>query len=317
MLVTNATNFLIADMTFKETKGDGIKVKDSKGVTIVNIATEWDTPESPENGAYGIYPVLCEDVMIDHCYARGSSDAGIYVGQSNNAIIKKSLVENNVVGIEVENTIGADIFENTARNNTCGIMVLDLQNLKQPGDKIRLFDNRIENNNGNNFAPPGNMASLVPAGTGIMLLASRGVEVFDNAIKGNNVVGLGLVSFITIQVLAGFPIEDPNYNPFYYNIYLHDNQFDKTDEINTTGQTDMGLLLLSIFGKNPVPDIVSDGIFAQGTGESGGFCLHENGEAGFVNLDVMHNFANLSFDADPHACEGTEQVPVTVDTPVL
>ena len=49
---------------------------------IRRVRTEWTRGPHTENGAYGIYPVQTENVLIDESVAVGASDAGIYVGQS-------------------------------------------------------------------------------------------------------------------------------------------------------------------------------------------------------------------------------------------
>ena len=64
-------------------------------------------------------------MLIDSCVAIGASDAGIYVGQSENIIVKNSIAEFNVAGIEIENSYYADVFNNYASNNTGGILVFD------------------------------------------------------------------------------------------------------------------------------------------------------------------------------------------------
>ena len=50
--------------------------------------------------------------MIEHCIAIGASDAGIYVGQSNNIIVRNCEAFQNVAGIEIENSIKADVHSN-------------------------------------------------------------------------------------------------------------------------------------------------------------------------------------------------------------
>jgi parallel beta-helix repeat protein len=305
LLVTDSENFSIQNLTVVDTKGDAIKVKDTDGVTFRNVETIWTAERSSSNGGYGIYPVLCTDVLIEGCYARGASDAGIYVGQSKNAIIRNSKAEGNVIGIEVENTINADVYGNDVRDNAGGILAFDLQGLTQYGSHTRIFDNLIIDNNGDNFAAEGGFAALAPAGTGILLMATRDAEVFDNTIAGNNVVGLGVISFHSVSVLANIPITDPNYDPFFERIYVHGNAFSKSDKLNTgPGQTQIGMLLLSQFGGYPIPDIVVDGVFKPGTGNSGGLCLKDNGDAGFVNLDIANMFENPSFDPTNQICEG-------------
>ena len=83
----------------EEAKGDGIKCQYVKGITFRRIKTQWLGGPSSLNGAYGLYPVQCENIMIEQCIAIGASDAGIYVGQSNNIIIKNCEVFQNVAGI--------------------------------------------------------------------------------------------------------------------------------------------------------------------------------------------------------------------------
>jgi parallel beta-helix repeat protein len=86
---------------------------------------------------------------------RGASDAGIYVGQSSNIIVRNSIVEYNVAGIEIENSSGADVYGNIARNNTGGVLVFDLPDLPvSGGNSTRIFANQILANNTRNFAPP-------------------------------------------------------------------------------------------------------------------------------------------------------------------
>ena len=64
-----------------------------------------------------------KDVLIDGCVAIGASDAGIYVGQSQNIIVKNSIAQYNVAGIEIENSFYADVFDNLTSHNTGGILV--------------------------------------------------------------------------------------------------------------------------------------------------------------------------------------------------
>ena len=107
MRVDNVNNFIIRDLTLKESAGDLLKVKEGENVQFINIHTIWDGEPEITNGGYGIYPVLCKNVEIDSCFARGASDAGVYVGQTIGAIVKNCRVEYCVAGIEIENTQNA------------------------------------------------------------------------------------------------------------------------------------------------------------------------------------------------------------------
>ena len=121
------------------------------------------------------------NVLIDEAVAIGASDAGIYVGQSSQIIVRNSRAEYNVAGIEIENSTFADVHDNVATNNTGGILVFDLPNLPvQGGRNTRVYANQIFANNTGNFAPEGNIVAGVPAGTGLMIMANDNIEVFEN-----------------------------------------------------------------------------------------------------------------------------------------
>ena len=163
---------------------------------MINIRTEWTGGPKSTNGAYGLYPVESKDVLIDGCVAIGASDAGIYVGQSENIIVRNSRAHYNVAGIEIENSYYADVYDNVASHNTGGILVFDLPDLpQQGGHHVRVFRNKAVDNDTDNFAPEGNIVGEVPRGTGIIIQANSDVEVFDNDISGNGTVNLSIVTY--------------------------------------------------------------------------------------------------------------------------
>ena len=89
-------------------------------------------------------PVKSENILIDHCIAIGASDAGIYVGQSKNIIVRNSEAFHNVAGIEIENSFYADVYNNYTHDNTGGILVFDLPDLLiKKGGNVRVFNNLV------------------------------------------------------------------------------------------------------------------------------------------------------------------------------
>ena len=85
----------------------GLRVEDATDVHLHHIEVTWSEPESTDNGAYGLYPVLSRNVLMEFCEASNASDAGIYLGQSQNAIVRNNVARGNVAGIEIENSQAA------------------------------------------------------------------------------------------------------------------------------------------------------------------------------------------------------------------
>ncbi|MEO8704729.1 MAG: parallel beta-helix domain-containing protein [Kofleriaceae bacterium] len=191
-------DFLIQDLTVSDSPKDGIRVEASDGVVFRRIRATWTTPADPTNGGYGIYPVKSKNVLVEDSLADNASDAGLYVGQCQHAIVRNNRVTGNVAGLEIENTQYADVFDNTAENNTAGIVVFDLPGNPIVGHDIRLRDNIIRNNNGVNFAPGGTVQSI-PVGTGTFAMASRRVEITNNTYANNNTIDIAVISGLAIE----------------------------------------------------------------------------------------------------------------------
>ena len=308
--ITSSTDITLQDFTVQDSKGDLIKAQLVEGLVLKNIKAEWTGKPSKDNGAYALYPVQCTNVLIDSCVAIGASDAGIYVGQSQHVIVKNSIARHNVAGIEIENTLYADVFNNEATENTGGILVFDLPNLIQKkGGHVRVFNNHVHHNNYPNFAPKGNIVGKVPLGTGIMILATNNVEIFDNRIISNRTAGTAIISYYITEI----PIKDDSYYPYPDNIYIHDNVYEREKE-RTTMKGRMGKMLrLKVrFGKN-VPHIIYDGITDDKLTRQG-ICIRNNKEQSVANIKAAEDFKNISRDTTPYDCNGVVQEKVTFVT---
>jgi parallel beta-helix repeat protein len=308
--VTNSSNITIRDLTVQDAKGDGVKTQLVEGITFINVKAEWTRGGDKDNGGYGLYPVQCTNVLIDHCTAVGASDAGIYVGQSKHIIVRNSKAYKNVAGIEIENSLYADVYDNETYNNVGGILVFDLPDLIQKeGGYVRVFRNNIHDNNHVNFAPKGNTVAKVPQGTGLMILATRNVEAFENKIINNISAGTAIVSYYMTEN----PINDKSYKPFPSNIYIHDNYYERP-HVRATGKGRLGKMFRFKlrFGKD-VPHILYDGIEDKGMKDRN-ICIKNNKNATFVNIDAEHGFKNKSFDLAPHNCEQQPISPVVLSS---
>jgi parallel beta-helix repeat protein len=101
-LLVSASDFTIEDLAIEDTAGDALKVNEGRNIIIRRVRTEWTNGPDEKNGAYGIYPVQTENVLLEESVAIGASDAGIYVGQSRNVVVRNNRAERNVAGIEIE-----------------------------------------------------------------------------------------------------------------------------------------------------------------------------------------------------------------------
>ncbi len=321
--VANCTNITLEDFTIEDASGDNIKVTDTDGITFRNIKSAWTGKVTKENGAYGLYPVLCRNVIIEGCEVLGASDAGIYVGQSVGVEIRNNKVYWNVAGIESENSENVIIEGNEAYENTGGILIFDLPGLTMYGRNITAFNNKVYDNNLTNFAPPGNIVGVVPPGTGFLVLATRGVEIYNNEVRDNKTIGAGIISYNLVAALRSGDDsngqstgvqgvnqnykKDTDYDPYPGEVFIHDNQFSNDHLLPDLGN-EFGKLFLFKFGFSS-PIIAWDGILAP-DGKKGDatkpeykICIDELEDVKIANLDAANDFENLSTDREKFKCE--------------
>ncbi len=275
-LLITSDNVTVSGITVQDTKGDGLKSKGSDGVTFRNLTVEWTRGPHAENGAYGVYPVESKNVLIEGVTVRGASDAGIYVGQSDNIIVRNSRAEFNVAGIEIENSTRADVYDNVATNNTGGILVFDLPDLPViGGHSTRIYRNQIIGNNTPNFAPPGNIVANVPAGSGLMMMANRNVHVFENTFDQNQSAHVLIYAY-------SYDFTDERYNPLPRDFVIRDNTYGAGGD-NPQGR--LAPLAQAIGGA--FPPIVWDGVTTyNGKTEEVRLAVREAPETGFLNLGL-------------------------------
>ena len=308
----------ILDFSNQDSGGESIKISDGEGITLcgftvlngvsdaiktqnidrirfTDITTNWEGDVTENNGNYGIYPVLCNNVEIDGCYTRGAADAGIYVGQSTNIVVKNNLVEENVAGIEIENCIGADVHDNTIQKNSGGILVYDLGNITsiRNGSQCRIYNNNINNNNHKNFSPnPNSLIGRLPVGTGIILLATDSVEVFNNTLTSNNLASIAMASY---EFTGEEYDPSTGYNPRLRYVDIHDNTITRDatfpSDLNQAGFEVW--FLISPFVDN-IPEIVYDGIPGLGTIDDQHFRMVDNGDVNFVNFNLQMDPSGMS-----------------------
>ncbi len=283
-ILVTSDGFTVEHLSVENTKGDAIKVIGASDVTFRSVRVDWTGPPKTENGAYGLYPVQCTNVLIEDSEVRGASDAGIYVGQSKNIIVRRNRVWQNVAGIEIENSYGADVYDNVASNNTGGILIFSLPELPvKNGRDTRVFRNQVIDNNLPNFGLAGAIISTLPSGTGIQIMANENTEIFENEIRDNQTYNVAILSFL----VTGREYDDPEYDPFAEGIYIHDNTFSGGGDNPQGIARERAALIGGTF-----PDIVYDGFVDAAKMVDGetppalGIYVENNGDADFVNLDL-------------------------------
>jgi len=315
--ISNGKNISLEDFSVEDAKGDNLKVNDTRGITLRRVRSAWAAGPKTENGAYALYPVLCTNVLIEECIAMGSSDAGIYVGQSDSVVIRNNKAFWNVAGIESENSKWVEIYGNEAYDNTGGLLVFDLPGLNKYGHSTKVYKNNLHDNNYENFAQKGNIVASIPPGSGMMILATHDIEMYDNDIKDNRTVGVAVVSYELVAALNKEEVEqassiggvqtvdnrykeDSVYNPFPYNVSIHNNRFENSHWFPSL-KNDIGKLLAAKSFFSP-PDILYDGI-ENPEQKDRGICLDENGDITFINLDAANDFKAFSKDPGSFACQ--------------
>ncbi|MCZ6782651.1 MAG: right-handed parallel beta-helix repeat-containing protein [Proteobacteria bacterium] len=318
-ILARGDHFEISGLTIKNPPGTGIKTEFVDGATFLDVQVIWTRGSHPDNGDYGLYPAESRNIFISGCVVKGARDAGIYVGQSDNVVVRYSLVEANVLGIEIENSINADVYWNVATGNTAGIAILNLPDLKD-GYGTRVFGNTIYENNTPNFAAGGILAA-VPGGTGLIIIGGKDVEVYQNHFYDNRTVNAIASAFQISQEV----IRDPDYDPYAEKIHIHDNIFGPGQR-DPQGQ--LGVLISLIFASGGgTPDIVFGGYVDPAKIENfdpdvipwslqvapeNRNCLHDNGDASTGHLNGLEAQAIDFFDVTAHDCSFAPKLPVVL-----
>jgi len=319
--------FVVQDLTVKDAKKDGVRVEDSADVVMRRVRVTWTTPESSENGAYGLYPVKSTRVLIEDCEAFNASDAGIYVGQTLHTIVRRNTAIGNVAGIEIENTQFADVYDNTATGNTGGLLIFDLPGNPIVGRDIWVHDNVVTGNNTPNFAPGGTV-SMIPAGTGTIVLASRRVVIENNEYGDNKSTDIAVMSGLVVEGnpadwhltteelvgdVTGLDLPSDDTGVFNYrtrNIVIggntHDGSGTEPDASNVV-EREIGFLLALLYGEVRVDDVLYDAIEesafsatdATGNSNDNHICVGANSGGTFASLDLENLVENLGDGPTP------------------
>ncbi len=304
-LMISSNHSTLEDFTIRNTKGDGIKWNSVDGITVRRMRVDWTEGPITSHGAYGFYPVLSRNILIEDSYASGALDSGIYVGQSESVIVRRNHVSKNIAGIEIENTEHADVYDNLVTQNTAGILVFNLPGLSRYGRYTRVFNNTLIANNAKNEAPIGNALSDVPGGTGLMIFANKNVEVFHNRFEDHHTAHIVLANYL----LSQRPTDDKNYDPYPKSLFLYENTATGGGTNPQGGSSKLSQEFIAEVQRNfglPFPSILYDGLVdeAKVLPQDEHICIQNN--LGFNFLNVVAESRSLS----PHECNLEKLSPV-------
>lgn len=228
-IIGSGNKLEVANFHVRNYSDNGVLVEGATTVYLHDIVAE-------KTGTYGVYPVQSTDVVIERVTVSGVDDAGIYAGQCEKVVVRDSVAYDNVIGIELENTVGGEVYNNHTYNNTLGIFVVLLPQLTSKASlNTKVYNNLTENNNHENFAPPEATARLLPPGMGIFILASDRNQVYDNEVRGNKSAGIAVfnlsIGFDENEIDVG-PTPEDNW---IYNNRLSNNGYDPDPSVRDLG----------------------------------------------------------------------------------
>lgn len=203
-ILYSGSNILIENFKIVLYKGNAIMGQAGNNFLIRN---NWIV----DSGIYGIFPEFGKNGLIEHNVLSGISDAAIYVGMCDNIDVRHNEVYESVAGIEIENSRHCLVESNNTHDNTAGILAFITPGLpiKTCYDVI-IRDNFVVNNNHPNFGKPGAIISMVPPGTGIIVMAADDVVIENNIITGNNNAGIAITDLSFGSQLSKDPDVEPN-----------------------------------------------------------------------------------------------------------
>lgn len=303
-LLVRANGFTLENLAIEDTRGDAVKVNEGERITFRNVRVEWTGGSKTSNGAYGLYPVRTRNVLIEGCVVIGASDAGIYVGQSSDIVVRNNLARGNVAGIEIENSTRADVYGNEATGNTGGILVFNMPNLPVPGIGTRVYGNHVHANNTANFGAKGSAVASIPAGSGIVVNSNDEVEIFDNRLEDNATAHVIISSYYSTGYMNRTGVAEA-FDPYPEGIHVHGNRFQGGGD--SPDGLDLKTLKLAMMGLGgSLPPVLWDGYLNRAKLKNGQLpadlrvCVRDAGPV--LNADGPGKYGNPTLATAPYDC---------------
>ncbi len=228
-IIASGNNFTVGNLHIINYTDNGILVEGVNNVHFHDLITE-------NTGTYGVYPTKSTGVLIERVKASGVDDAAIYAGQCRDVVIRDSEAHDSVIGVEFENTLNGEAYNNYVHDNTLGFLVVVLPQLNAKISRdTRIYNNLVEANNTPNFAPEGATAGIAPQGVGILLAGADGTEIFNNTIQNHGSAGVAIFSLTAAFDANELDVgPNPENNRVYTNQYAN-NGYDLNEDLRSLG----------------------------------------------------------------------------------
>jgi len=208
---------------------DGIHVSGADGVTFSDILGNGEDLSTSNDDAdakstYAIFPVKSSNVLVQTSEVTHVKDAGIYVGQSHDIIMRHNYVHDCVSGMELENSMDGTVYGNVTTGNTGGLLVFKLPDPEHQvsGDHF-VFENLSYSNNVANFCYEDTTVCAVPRGTGLMVISDNDSVYYNNYVARNDSYGILVLDQNAINALAGDIFDPTSYYQDSTNLQFLDN----------------------------------------------------------------------------------------------
>jgi len=161
-------------------------------------------------GDYGVYAFDSMNGQLEHVYAAGSPDAGVYIGECYpcNTVLTDTVSEHNGLGYSGTNAGGNLLIVNSVfRNNRAGIVPNSgSYELCYPQRETTIVGNIVHSNNQPDT--PAIDVALLAMGNGILSAGGIRNDIQRNLVYDHNKSGIGLVPFLEENPNDDLPTKD-------------------------------------------------------------------------------------------------------------
>ena len=201
--ILGASGVVVENLTAQNYTSNGVFALETDGYRVSYV-------NAIRNGDYGIYGFDSINGTIEHSYAAGSPDAGVYIGQCFpcDSILDDITSEHNGLGYSGTNSGGnLYIVNSTFRNNRAGIVPNSgSYELCYPERQTTIVGNIVYSNNQPDT--PAIDVAILAMGNGILIPGGVANNVERNLVYDHDKTGIGLVPFLEEGPNDDLPTED-------------------------------------------------------------------------------------------------------------